>query len=179
MNERLHPINAEQDIPPQWRDTPIGDLLRYHNLDAPHRAYARAELLIGMCMDNRKHMRMPDNFAFILRTGGARLDRVEFKISFAIAIGGVRAIAVFGHDDCGMIRLSERREEFVTGLQGVGWSRADAEAHFDANVSKFEIDEPIESTLIQVRRLRERFPTLPVAPLFYSVKDGRLYQVRE
>ncbi len=179
MNEILHPVNAEQDILPQWRDTAIGDLLRYHNLAAPHRAYARAELLIGMCMDNRKHMRMPDNFAFILRTGGARLDRVQFKISFAIAVGGVRAVAVFGHDDCGMITIRDRREEFVSGLVSLGWMRVDAEVHFDDNVEKFAIDDPVKSTLVQVRRLRERFPTLPVAPLFYSVKDGRLYQVSE
>ena len=179
MNDLLISVDSEQDILPQWRNTPIGDLLRYHNLAAPHRTYMRAELLIGMCMDNRKHMRMPDNFSFILRTGGARLDRVEFKIAFAIAIGGVRAIAVFGHDDCGMIRLHDRRDQFIAGLVSVGWTQADAEIHFDANVSKFEIDDPVQSTLAQVRRLRERFPTLPVAPLFYSVKDGRLYQVRE
>ncbi len=179
MNPQLYPVNTEQDIFPQWRDTPIGDLLRYHNLDAPHRPYTRAELLIGMCMDNRKHMRMPDNFSFILRTGGARLDRVQFKISFAIAVGGVRAVAVFGHDDCGMITIRDRREEFVSGLVSLGWLRADAEAHFDDNVEKFAIDDPIQSTLTQVRRLRERFPSLPVAPLFYSVKDGRLYQIGE
>lgn len=179
MSETLHPVNTEQDILPPWRATPIGDLLRYHNLDAPHRVYTRAELLIGMCMDNRKHMRMPDNFAFILRTGGARLDRVQFKISFAIAVGGVRAVAVFGHDDCGMITIRSRREEFVAGLVELGWAREDAEAHFDENVAKFEIDDPVKSTLKQVRRLRERFPTLPVAPLFYSVKDGRLYQIGE
>jgi carbonic anhydrase len=179
VSETLYPVNAEQDILPPWRNTPIGDLLRYHNLDAPHRVYTRAELLIGMCMDNRKHMRMPDNFAFILRTGGARLDRVQFKISFAIAVGGVRAVAVFGHDDCGMITIRSRREEFVSGLVSLGWDKSDAETHFDENVEKFAIDDPVQSTLIQVRRLRERFPTLPVAPLFYSVKDGRLYQIGE
>lgn len=179
MDTRLIPVNTEADILPAWRDTPIGDLLRYHDLDAPHRAYARAELLIGMCMDNRKHMRMPDNFAFILRTGGARLDRVQFKISFAIAVGGVRAVAVFGHDDCGMITIRDRREEFVSGLVSLGWQRAEAESHFDENVEKFAIGDPIDSTLTQVHRLRGRFPTLPVAPLFYSVKDGRLYQVKE
>ncbi len=179
MNDRLHPVTAEPDILPQWRDTPIGDLLRYHNLGAPHRAYARAELLIGMCMDNRKSMRIPDNFAFILRTAGAQLGRVEFKVSFAIAVGGVRAVAVFGHDDCGMIHLSDRREQFILGLIDVGWTRADAETHFDTNAPKFEITDPLHSTLAEVQRLRSRFPTLPIAPLFYSVKDGLLYQIAE
>jgi carbonic anhydrase len=179
LDSRLVPINTEADILPAWRDTPVGDLIRYHDLDAPHRPYARAELLIGMCMDNRKHMRIPDNFAFILRTGGAQLSRVEFKVSFAVAVGGVRAIAIFGHDDCGMIHLSARREQFIEGLMSVGWTRADAEANFDTNVGRFEITDPVESTLSEVTRLRGKFPTLPVAPLFYSVKDGRLYQVKE
>ncbi len=33
--------------------------------------YVRARLLIGMCMDNRKVLRTPDNFAYVIRGGGA------------------------------------------------------------------------------------------------------------
>ena len=78
-----------------------------------------------------------------------------------------------------MITIRSRREEFIAGLVELGWAPDEAAAHFDENVGKFEIDDPIQSTLTQVRRVRERFPTLPVAPLFYSVKDGRLYQIGE
>ena len=34
-----------------------------------------------MCMDNRKQLRLPDNFAYILRTGGGNIRYSEFKIS--------------------------------------------------------------------------------------------------
>jgi len=66
-----------------------------------------------MCMDNRKHLHMPDNFAFIIRTGGANLRYSEFKVSYAIAVGGVRHIALIGHSKCGMVNLAARKEAFV------------------------------------------------------------------
>jgi carbonic anhydrase len=44
-------------------------LLEYHNLGRALDVCTKAQLLIGMCMDNRKHLRIPDNFAFIIRAG--------------------------------------------------------------------------------------------------------------
>src|SRR5213596_899518 len=107
---RLAPVESGDDIPAEYRDTAIGRLLEYHNLDRPHDTYATAQLLIGMCMDNRKHLHIPDNFAFILRSGGANLRYSEFKVSYAIAVGGVGAIALIGHTQCGMVNLVARRE---------------------------------------------------------------------
>ncbi|HET6274055.1 MAG TPA: carbonic anhydrase, partial [Bacteroidota bacterium] len=78
---RLLDISSEGDILPQYRGTPIGLLLEYHNLNRPYESYANAQLLIGMCMDNRKHLHIPDNFAFIIRAGGANLRYSEFKVS--------------------------------------------------------------------------------------------------
>src|SRR6266436_3732470 len=115
-------IKSEADIPESWRHTPIATLLRFHNLGAPLPPRAeKPELLIGMCMDSRKHLRIPDNFAFILRTGGANLRLAEFRVSYAIAVGGVRAIALIGHTNCGMTGLTARRELFIAGLVDVGW----------------------------------------------------------
>ena len=37
----------------------------------------------------------------------------EFKVSYAIAVGGVRAIALMGHTNCGMSNLAGRREMFA------------------------------------------------------------------
>src|SRR5690242_12747675 len=113
---RLLTISSREDIPSQYRDTPVGLLLEYHNLDRPFESYSNAELLIGMCMDNRKHLRIPDNFAFILRAGGANLRYSEFKVSYAIAVGNVRFIALMGHTQCGMVNLISRKEQFVRGL---------------------------------------------------------------
>src|SRR5437763_2296707 len=128
---RLLPIATREDIPRQYRDTAIGLLLEYHNLDRAHDTYVSAQLLIGMCMDNRKHLHMPDNFSFILRTGGANLRYSEFKVSFAISIGGVRHIALIGHNTCGMVNLISRKTEFINGLvEASGWARDQAEDHF-------------------------------------------------
>src|SRR5437016_13537076 len=126
--ERLISINNEQDIPMEYRNNPIGLLLGYHNGFRPLDTYTNAQLLIGMCMDNRKHLHIPDNFAFIIRSGGANLRYSEFKVSYAIAVGGVRSIALIGHTQCGMVNLEARKELFVRGLvESAGWSHEAAE----------------------------------------------------
>jgi len=95
---RLVKINKIEDIFPAYQNTPIGLLLEYHNLNRPYDTYNQAQLLIGMCMDNRKYLHVPDNFAYIIRTGGANLRYSEFKISYAIAIGRVNYIAIIAHN---------------------------------------------------------------------------------
>jgi carbonic anhydrase len=76
----LFTLNSEEDMPLQLRQTPIGEFLRYHNFNAEFKMYTTAGLLIGMCMDNRKTLRVPDNFAYILRTGGAIYDTANLKL---------------------------------------------------------------------------------------------------
>jgi len=68
---RIITIQNKQDIPVVYQNTPIGLLLEYHNLNRDFENYSNAQLLIGMCMDNRKHLHIPDNFAYIIRTGGS------------------------------------------------------------------------------------------------------------
>ncbi|MDP2856714.1 MAG: carbonic anhydrase, partial [Bacillota bacterium] len=58
----LLPVNCWDDILPAYRTTPVADALAYHNLRTPQRSHDRAELLIGMCMDNRIMLRIPDNY---------------------------------------------------------------------------------------------------------------------
>jgi carbonic anhydrase len=167
-----------EDICPAYLSSPVGDLLQYHNLGKPPRTYERAEVVVGMCMDNRKALRLPENFAYVLRVGGANLRRIEFKVSFAVAIGGVRAICLVGHDECGMVDLRTRREEFVVGLvKNGGWVREAAEEEFDRQAAEFSIDDAATFILTEARRLRERYPGVCVAPLFYKMRDGLLYQV--
>ena len=144
---RLIPIRSVEDIPPQYRDTPVERLLKWQNLEASHGPVARAEMLIGMCMDNRKVLRIPENFAFVIRSGGANLRHNEFKVSFAIAVGGVRAIALVVHNHCGMVGLSSRREQFIDGLVDAGWEREQAAQHFDAYAPLFEIGNEIDFAL--------------------------------
>src|ERR1041385_681847 len=128
---RILTISSKNDIPPPYSESPIGLLLEYHNLERPFQSYSNADLLIGMCMDNRKHLNIPDNFAFIIRAGGANLRYSEFKVSFAISIGGISAIALIGHDQCGMVDLASKKEAFIRGLvERGGWTAKDAEEHF-------------------------------------------------
>jgi carbonic anhydrase len=177
---RLLPINSKNDIPPQYRDTPVGLLLEYHNLGRPHDSYSNAQLLIGMCMDNRKHLHIPDNFAFIIRSGGANLRYSEFKVSYAIAVGKVRAIALLGHNQCGMVNLIARKEQFISGLvESAGWDPQAAEDHFYHFAPMFEIGNEIDFVLSEVKRLRLRYPNILIAPLLYKVEDNRMYLIEE
>jgi len=106
-------IDKISDIPREYLNTPIGLLLEYHNLNREFENYSEAQLLIGMCMDNRKHLHMPDNFAFIIRSGGANLRYSEFKVSFAISVGEVKHIALIAHSNCGMVNLASKKNIFI------------------------------------------------------------------
>ncbi len=179
MSEILS-IGKASDISENYRNTPIGDLLEYHNLGKPFGNYGKAEILIGMCMDNRKHLHIPDNFAFIIRAGGANLRYSEFKVSYAIAIGGVRHIALIGHTNCGMVNLESRKNEFIDGLvKNAGWDVIKAREHFENNAPKFEIGSEIDFIKSETIRLREQYRGVMVAPLLYRVEDNRLYQIKE
>ena len=173
-------ISRKEDIPQAYRESPIGLLLEYHNLGRQLDGYTKAELLIGMCMDNRKHLRIPDNFAFIIRAGGANLRYSEFKVSYAIAVGGVKAIALLGHDNCGMVNLAARKEEFIEGLvDKAGWDKSLAEEHFMNYAPMFEIGNEVDFILSEVIRLRQRYPKILVAPMLYKVEDNRIYMIEE
>jgi carbonic anhydrase len=176
---RLMPIATVEDIPVPYRNTPIGLLIEYHNLGQPYASYTQAQLLIGMCMDNRKHLCIPDNFAYIIRAGGANLRYSEFKVSYAIAVGGVRAIALIGHNHCGMVNLMARQEAFVQGLMDAGWEKEWAEAHFMHFAPMFEIGNEVDFVLSEAKRLRQRYPAVVVAPLIYRIEDNLLYGVQE
>ncbi len=177
---RLVAVSTTKTIFSEYQESPIGLLLEYHNLHRPLDEYATAQLLIGMCMDNRKHLRLPDNFAFIIRAGGANLRYSEFKVSYAIAIGGVKSIALIGHNNCGMVNLMSKRESFVQGLvENAGWNREEAEEHFKNLAPMFEIRNEIDFVLREAKRLRLRYPKIQIAPLLYRVEDNLLYLLNE
>lgn len=177
---RLVAVESPEDIFPQYRGTPIGKLLEYHNLGRSiEEEYTQAELLIGMCMDNRKHLRIPDNFSYIIRSGGANLRYSEFKVSYAVGVGGVRTISLIGHTNCGMVNLMARKRAFVDGLVDAGWERDVAEDHFHHFSPIFEIGNEVDFVLSEAKRLRLRYPLVRVAPLLYRVEDNRLYLIRE
>ncbi|MGD2159220.1 MAG: carbonic anhydrase [Anaerolineales bacterium] len=177
---QLEAIETLEDIKPKYRKTPISLLVEYHNLNRKLDPYTQAELLIGMCMDNRKRLRIPDNFAYIIRTGGANLRYSEFKVSYAIAVGGVKAIALIGHNQCGMVNLISKRTQFVKGLVEIaGWEERRSEDHFRHFAPMFEIGNEIDFVSSEAKRLRMRYPNIVIAPFMYKVEDNRLYFIDE
>ncbi len=179
-NRKLIEAQNLSELPPAYRGTAIADLLAYHNLGAAARRYTEAKLLIGMCMDNRKLLSIPHNFAYVMRGAGANFVGLEFQASFAVAVGGVRAIALIGHDRCGMSGLAARRELFISGLvERAGWQRQVAEQHFEIFAPRFEIGDEIEFIRGQADHFRQRYPKLTVAPMLYKLDDGLLYLIDE
>ncbi len=174
------PVNYRDDILPAYRNTPVASLLEYHNLGRALGSPPAPELLIGMCMDSRKALRIPNDFAFVLRTAGANMRDNEFRISYAIAVGGVHTIVLIAHTDCGMARLEQRREQFIEGLiKNAGWDRERAVQHFAESAPKFGIRDEVEFVLREAQRLSAIYPGVLVAPLLYRVEDDLLYQLRE
>lgn len=177
---RLIPITSINNISPEYKDTPIGLLLEYHNLKRKFENYSDAQLLVGMCMDNRKHLHMPDNFAFIIRTGGANLRYSEFKVSFAISVGGVKHIVLIAHSNCGMVNLASNKDLFIEKLsENGGWTTEQAEEHFNNYAPMFEINNEIDFILSETNRLRQRYPKIQIAPMYYKVEDNLLYMIKE
>jgi carbonic anhydrase len=177
---RVVPVFSTSEIFPEYRGTPVERLFAYHNLKHPAPAYDRAEMLISMCMDSRKRLEIPDNFAFVIRTAAGNLRDNEFRTAFAIGVGGVRAIAIIAHTDCGMVRLSRRRQQFVEGMvKNAGWSTEDAARYFDERAPRFEIASESDFVVDEAQRIRKLYPAVLVAPLLYRVETGLLYLLRE
>ncbi len=173
------PVNELADILPEYRGTPVGVLLEYQNLERPFSPAGPTPLLIGMCMDSRKTLRMPADFAFVLRTAGANMRDNEFRISYAIAVGGVRTIVLIAHTDCGMKRVATLHDEFVSGLvEHAGWDETRAELLYAEGVPKFGIDDEIDFVIREAARLRGLYPKITVVPLLYRVEDDRLFQLQ-
>lgn len=177
---KLIKVQEKGQIPEEYLGTPLEMLVGYHNLGYSHKTYDRAEILVGMCMDNRKMLHLPENFAFIVRTAGANLRYSDFKVAFAIGVGGVSAVAVIGHNDCGMTKLMQKKDLFIKGIvEKAGWDSRKAEEHFMSFAPFFEIENEEEFILSEARRLREKFPKITVAPMIYRLEDNLLYFIDE
>ena len=173
-------IKSKEDILPLYKNTPIGLLMEYHNLNRTFCNYKNPQMLIGMCMDHRKSLWIPENFAYIIRAGGANLFYHEFQVSYAIAVGGIKHIALIGHNHCGMVNLEKNKETFINGLvTNAGWEEDTAKTHFESLSPFFEIGNEKEFIVSEAKRLRNRYPNVIVAPLFYTIETGKLSLINE
>jgi carbonic anhydrase len=177
---KLINIKSEDDIPKKYTHSPIGDLFRYHNLKIPFKKHINAELLVGMCMDNRKQLTIPENFAYIIRTGGANLRYSEFKVSYAIAIGKLKHIILISHNKCGMVNLMSKKDTFIQGLVEVAnWDKKRAEEHFCNYAPMFEIDNEKRFVVDEAKRLMDKYKGVAVVPAYYDVEDNSISLIEE
>lgn len=172
-------IHSEKDIPDNLLSTPIGDLFKYHNLSTEFKNYNSAQMAIVMCMDNRKQLNIPNKFAYILRTAGARITGSEFKLSFAIGFADIKFVALIAHTNCGMVNLTSKKEKFIDGLiKNAGWTKEQAENHFNSFAPFFEIENETEFIVSESKRLKEKYPPITFVPLLYNVEDNKLYIIK-
>lgn len=181
MPHRQVPVESLGDILPAYRGTPIESLLRYHNLGEPLPASTgHAHLLVAMCMDHRKELIIPNEFAYILRSAGGSLRDSEFEVAYAVAVGGVDTIALLAHTDCGMSVVMSKRDAFIAGLVSrAGWTPTSAAEHFDDYARHHHIGDAVEFVVTEAARIRALFPAVRVAPLVYRVDSDLLVQVEE
>lgn len=176
----LIPVHSDADILPAYRGTPVEVLLRLQNLaDPAATAGSRAgpQILISTCFESGTTLHLPEGFAIVARTGAASLKRDPFMVSWAIGVAGVSAIAIIGHDNCGLTGLADKRDEFIERMTGTaGWERPAAEQHFDHWNDLFGIQSPEEFIAAEAARLRARYPKIVVAPLLHRQADGKLEQ---
>lgn len=178
MNQLIS-INKIEDIPSYYRQTPIAQLLEYHNLQKLLPACESPELIIGTCVDNRIQLRFPRKFAYMVRAGGANMKYNQFKISYAIAVGNVKYMALIGHNHCGMSGVLDRKKQFVDGLvKNAGWTAAGAENHFVKDSPDFEIGDEITFITQEAKRLQNLYPKIIIAPMMYMVDENRLFIVK-
>lgn len=175
---KLESILSEKDIPEYLLNTPIAELLKYQNLSTSFKEYEKAQIAIVMCMDNRKQLHIPNRFAYILRTAGARITGSEFKLSFAIGFGDIKHVALIGHSNCGMVNLTSKKDKVVQGLiENAGWTKEQAENHFNSFAPFFEIENEVDFAVSESKRLKEKYPKILFVPMLYKVEDGLLYLI--
>jgi len=173
-------IKSNGDILPEYRNTPVETFLEYHNLGKKFEEHNKADLLIATCMDSRIVLNIPNNFSYVIRTGGANMRDLEFNISYAIAVGGIEYIIVLGHTNCAMINLMSKKDEFVKGLVDTGgWEKYLAEEHFQQSEPIYEIKNEIDFVLKETRRLRLKYRKVKVVPMIYRVKTNKVYIIGE
>jgi carbonic anhydrase len=177
---KLIKVTNKYDILNKYKNTPISRLLEYHNLNKSCDKVKVPELLIGTCMDNRIQINIPQNFAYVIRTGGGNLHNSDFYVSYALGFGGAKAIAIIVHSDCGMVNLAGRKEAIVNGITKVtGWKAIHAEDYFNSFAPICEIGNEVNFGISEVNRLRKLYPSILIAPLLYNVEDNLIYMIEE
>jgi carbonic anhydrase len=180
IKTQLRAINSIKDIPAKYLGTSIEKLFEYQNFSEDFRKYENPELIVVMCMDNRKQLRIPNKFSYIIRTPGARILGFEFALSFPIAMADIKHVAVIAHTNCGMVNLVDKKNQVVNGLvKTAGWTHAEADNHFHSCAPLYSIENETTFVYEESLRLKVKYPNINFVPMLYKVEDHRLYLIEE
>ncbi|MBX9941361.1 MAG: SulP family inorganic anion transporter [Candidatus Obscuribacterales bacterium] len=177
---RLVPVRTEDDIPEPLRDTPISTLLKCQNMGQIESSLSDSpELIIGMCIDYRKSLTLPQNCAYVIRRTGANMQGSEFSLALALS-AGIKYMALIAHNHCIMSDPHKKRDDFVKSLSTVhGWKVAEASRFFDKHASSREISDAIDFSLKESRRLSKLFKGATFVPMMFLIEDNMLYLVKD
>ncbi|MCX7862635.1 MAG: hypothetical protein N2449_06540 [Bacteroidales bacterium] len=172
-------VKSKENIPILLKNSPLEKLLLYHNLQQTHHTYNVAELIIATCVDHRISLKIPEKFAYIIRTGGVNLNSCEFYIAFLASVKNIKHVAIIGHNECAMVHLHEKKDIFTQNCNVLGWNHNQAQSFFEQFEHQHEIHNEIHFTLHEAKRLRNIFPQLVIFPFLYNIHDHQLYLINE
>ena len=176
--EWLFAIESVEDIPEILKSTPIEILLKAQNLGLiEDQIPTTPELVVGMCIDNRKSLTIPRDWAYIIRREGANMDGAEFAIALGLS-RNINYMALIAHNHCAMANTAQQRDNIVDVLsERYGWDRPKALSFFDSHARSREIGNEIDFVLQEAKRLATLFPGLVIVPILFRLEDDRLYLI--
>jgi carbonic anhydrase len=174
LTEQLVEIHREEDVPEEWRDTPIGAFIMAQNFGWPIQTTGKPELLISTCIEFRYTFQVPRTYAYIIRRASGRVIGSEFSVGYTIA-RGVNHMVMIGHNDCGMSQIEQMAPLVVEAFVNQGWDRKLAEEYVEHHGARHAISDELGALKDEYERVHRIFPKLTVAPLFVCLYDSRLY----
>lgn len=177
---KLVSISEESDIPQMFRNTPIETLLKSNNMGkievTPNET---PELIIGMCIDYRKSLYLPRDWAYVIRREGANMLGAEFALALGMSMGA-NYMALIAHDNCAMAKPQNNRERFIKCLtEEHGWTSDLATRFFEDHIRSREIGNEISFILEETNRLQHTFKGMTIVPMLYRLEDSKLYLIKD
>lgn len=171
---RLFDMATPDDIPDEWKGSPVEKLILAENFETPIEETGKPEMLIVTCIEFRYQLPIPAMFAYVIRRASGRLIGSEFSLAYTL-YRGIECVALIGHNDCGMTKVSEAKEGMKDALVKHGWNELRAEEFIQYHAGRYGITDEIDSLEREYWRLKRLFPTLLIAPMFVCLADRKLY----
>jgi carbonic anhydrase len=171
---RIVTISSVEEIPEQWRKSPIEQLIEFINFGKPIPDADHPRLLISACIDYRFSVAVPHGFAYVIRCAGGRLLGSEFAVAYCLS-RGVKHIVLLGHNDCGMTKVPHHAEPMIKALVNEGWDKDRAEEFVMMRASQYAISDEVDALEKEYRRLKRLFHKVTIAPLIACLAEKKLY----